>query len=169
VERAWLFDVFAITVAWIDFLDPALVDHVDARERGVRLEVRPSESTRRGSVYASSAALLKPAICRIDLLESRPHAADRMHWHPAMLSGEPGDRTMEAELSADPIGWLTVQLNSFDGILVRAGVEDAAATTADLAAVRAVADEIVGCVSRGLDWARESPWPSVVHDERGLA
>ncbi len=102
MQRAWLFEKFAITVEVIDFLDPALVDHANARERGVRIEVRPSQSTRRGSVYASEAAFLKPAICRIDFLESRPHAADRMHWHPTMLSGEPGDRMMDAEIECRP-------------------------------------------------------------------
>ena len=169
VQRAWLFEKFAITVEVIDFLDPALVDHANARERGVRIEVRPSQSTRRGSVYASDAAFLKPAICRIDLLESRPHAADRMHWHPTMLSGEPGDRTMDAEIGADPVGWLVAHLMSFDGVLVRAGIEDVHAMTADVLAVRAVADEIAGCVASGLDWARETPWTPVDHDERGLA
>lgn len=169
MQRAWLFEKFAITVARIDFLDPALVDQADARERGVRVEVRPSQSTRQGSVYASSADLLRPAICRIDLLESRPHAADRMHWHPTMLRGEPGDRTLEAEMSGDPVRWLVVQLMSFDRLLVRAGVADDQAMTSDVLAVRAVAEEIAGCVSGGLDWARESPWPPAVHDELGLA
>lgn len=169
VQRAWLFERFAITVARIDFLDPALVDRADARERGVRVEVRPSQSTPEGSLYASSAELLKPAICRIDLLESRPHAADRMHWHPSMLRGEPGDRTMEAEMGGDPVGWLVVQLMSFDAILLRAGIEDLHAMNADVLAVRAVVEEIAGCVASGLEWARETPWPPAVHDERGLA
>lgn len=169
VLRAWLFERFAITVARIDFLDPALVEQANARERGVRVEVRPSQSTHQGSVYASTAELLKPAICRIDLLESRPYAADRMHWHPTMLRGEPGDRTVEAELSGDPVGWLVVQLMSLDGILLRAGINDFHAMTADVLAVRAVAEEIAGCVASGLDWARETPWPPTVHDERGLA
>jgi hypothetical protein len=169
VQRAWLFEKFAITVEVIDFLDPALVDHANARERGVRIEVMPSQSTPRGSVYASVAAFLEPAICRIDLLESRPHAADRMHWHPTMLSGEPGDRTMDAEIGADPIGWLVVQLKNFDGVLVRAGIEDVQAMTADVVAVRAVADEIASCVASGLAWARETPWTPMDRDERGLA
>jgi len=169
VQRVWLFERFAITVARIDFLDPALVGQPDVRERGVRLEVRPLQSTRLGSVYASSADVLSPAICRIDLLESRPHAADRMHWHPTMLAGEPGDRTMDAELSADPLGWLVDQLKSFDALLARAGLEDVPPMTPDVLAVRAVADEIAASVSSGLDWARESPWPPAVHDERGLA
>jgi hypothetical protein len=169
VQRTWLFESYAITVARIDFLDPALVGQPDVRERGVRLEIRPSQSTYQGSVYASSTDVLSPGICRIDLLESRPHAADRMHWHPTMLAGEPGDRTMDAELSADPLGWLAAQLNSFDALLVRAGVEDVSPMTPDVDAVRAVADEIVASVADGLEWARQSPWPNAVHDERGLA
>ena len=76
---------------------------------------------------------------------------------------------MDAEPSADPIGWLVVQLMSFDGVLVRAGIEDVRAMTADVLAVRAAADEIASCVASGLDWARATPWTPMDHDEFGLA
>lgn len=36
------------------------------------------------SVYASPGWALSPAVCRFDLLESRPGARDRMHWHPTI-------------------------------------------------------------------------------------
>ena len=169
MERAWLFEKLAITVAWIDFLDPAFVGQPDVRERGVRVEVKPARSTRRGSVYVSSEDVMAPAICRIDLLESRPHAADRMHWHPTMHSGEPGDRTMEAAIAADPVGWLSDQLEHLDALLVRAGVTDLEGLGQDVVAIRAAAGEIAASAASGLEWARETPWPPAVHDERGLA
>jgi hypothetical protein len=152
MERVWLFDDLAITVARVDFLDPALAGEPEARERGVRIEVRPLGTATDGSVYASPTRILAPATCRIDLLESAPGAADRMHWHPTMHDGEPGDRTFDADMPAGPVGWLT-------GYLQGLGSE----------AVSASAQEIGAAVDGGLAWARATPWPDVAHDERGMA
>jgi len=151
MERTWIFDDLAITVARVDFLDPALAGEPDVRERGVRIEVRPLSSQSTGSVYASPTHTLEPAICRIDFLESAPGAADRMHWHPTMPDGEPGDRTFDADMPADPVGWLVSYLHGL-------GVDD----------VEASAREIGAAVEGGLAWAR-TPWPDVEHDERGMA
>jgi hypothetical protein len=169
MERIWLFDRIAIAVARIDFLDPAVAGKPDARERGVRIEVRPVESRLRGSIYVSSYQHLKPAICRIDFLESRPGAADRMHWHPSMGRGEPGERTFDDDMPRDPVGWLTAYLLDLSAFLVRAGVPDVEDMARDLNAVRAAADEIATVVEEGLAWARATPWPDVQHDERGMA
>jgi hypothetical protein len=166
VEKVWLFGTLALTVARIDFLDPALVGEPDARERGVRLEVRPARSSRPGSVYASATSTLGPAVCRIDLLESRPGAADRMHWHPRMDDGEPGDRLFDVELSGDPLGWLTDRLTHLDELLELTTHPDA--SVEDVSAVRAAVADIVEETARGLEWARR-PWPTVDRDERGLA
>src|SRR5947207_2150692 len=124
MERVWVFDRLAIAVAQIDFLDPAVADEPDARERGVRIEVRPASSRVDGTIYVSASTELKPAICRIDFLESAPGAADRMHWHPDMPDGEPGDRTFDADMPADPVGWLTAYLRSLGDFLAGAGVPD---------------------------------------------
>ena len=148
MDRTWIFDRHAVTLARIDFLDPAFAGEPDVRERGVRLEVRPVADVRDGSIYASSTTTLGPALCRFDLLESRPHAADRMHWHPTMPHAEPGERVFDAALSADPLGWLGERLRELDE-------------------VAPAADDIVAEAARGLAWARE-PWPAVEHDERGL-
>ncbi len=161
MEKIWVFGSIAVMVEWIDFLDPALTDEPDARERGVRVEVRPASSRAEGSVYASATATLQPAVCRIDLLESRPGAADRMHWHPTMLEGEPGDRVFDAALSADPLEWVTDRLLEVDDLVPDAGL-------ADVTAVRAHVDQIIRDIADGLAWARE-PWPEVARDERGLA
>ena len=72
METAWIGDRLALVAADIDFLDPALVGSPDARERGVRLELRPVGQQHEGSVYASPAVRLAPAVVRIDLLESGP-------------------------------------------------------------------------------------------------
>jgi hypothetical protein len=168
MERLWLFDHLAISVLWIDFLDPALAGQPDVRERGVRIEVREATSTEGGTVYVSPARSLRPALCRIDFLESRPGAADRMHWHPDMHDGEPGDRTFDVSMPADPVGWLTGFLDDLGSFLERAGVSDAGSLAGDRAAVRAASGEIGRCVADGLARARE-PWPDVVHDSRGQA
>ncbi|MEB3372094.1 hypothetical protein [Saccharopolyspora mangrovi] len=166
--RIYCFRKLAVTVEGVDFLDPAQAGQPDVRERGVRLELRGlSESAEAGSVYASRAAWLSRGICRFDLLESRPNAADRMHWHPEMSDGEPGDRVFDAELSADPVGWLARTLGDITPLLHRAGL-DPAEHDADIAAMARSADEITATVAKVLTAARQ-PWPEVTRDERGLA
>jgi hypothetical protein len=169
MERVWVFDHLAISVARVDFLDPAVADEPDARERGVRIEVRPVRSTATGSLYASDATSLDPAICRIDFLESAAGAADRMHWHPTMQDGEPGERTFEPAMPPDPVSWLTTFLHGLGDFLDRAGFEKADQAAGDLEPIRATAQEIGAAVEGGLAWARTSPWPEVEHDERGMA
>jgi hypothetical protein len=169
MERVWMFDHLAITVARIDFLDPGVAGESDARERGVRIEVRAVSSTTDGSIYVSPMHALQPAICRIDFLESRPGAADRMHWHPTMQAGEPGDRTFDDDMPPDPVGWSKNFLRGLDDFLSQPGVPDVQAMTRDLEAVRATANEIGAAVDAGLAWARTTPWPDVEHDHRGLA
>jgi hypothetical protein len=166
MERVWVFDRLAISVLRIDFVDPAVAHEATARERGVRIEVRPVDTDRAGSIYASWTRTVQPGICRIDFLESAPGAADRMHWHPEMHDGEPGSRTFNHDMPADPVRWLTRFLrDELPGYLRRrdvTGVDD------DLDAIREATDEIGTAVADGLAWARE-PWPDVEHDERGMA
>ncbi|NUR10164.1 MAG: hypothetical protein HOQ45_24580 [Nocardioidaceae bacterium] len=167
-QTAWLFDRLAVTVARVDFLDPARVDDPTARERGVRVELHLIETRYDGSIYVSASRSMRPAFCRIDLLESAPYAADRMHWHPVMTSGEPGDRTMVPEMVADPLAWLTSCLHDVDAVLTGNGI-DGSDLHDDVTAVRGCAAEIVACAEQGLAWARVDPWPDVARDDRGLA
>ena len=166
METTWVLDTLAVTVCDIDFVDPAVADEPDARERGVRVELRPVETSYDGSVYASPTRVLRPAACRIDLLESAPGAADRMHWHPVMDDGEPGERTFEAAMAADPSGWLGARLADPAALLGRGRAVEPAA--GDLEELAALAAEVVTRVEHGLERARQ-PWPQVRHDERGLA
>lgn len=163
METTWIGDRWAVTVSDIDFLDPAEAHRPDARERGVRLEVRPVTGTKAGSVYASQRTTLEPGVCRIDLLESAPGAADRMHWHPTMSDGEPGERTFDESLSVDPLGWLAERLADVRRLLP---CHDVAA--AEVTAFADLAPAILDRVRAGLDRTRRA-WPDVRHDERGLA
>jgi hypothetical protein len=167
MEQVWLFDRLAVAVARIDFVDPAVAHLADARERGVRVEIRPTDAVASGSVYASPAVSLRPAVCRLDLLESRPGGCDRMHWHPGMTDGEPGERMFEASMRDEPVAWVAARLQAVDRLLPPAVRADER-VRADVAAIASHADEIVEAVRDGLAWARE-PWPDVDHDERGMA
>jgi hypothetical protein len=168
MERVWVFDRLAIAVARIDFIDPKVAHEPDARERGVRIEVRRAASETDGTIYVSSSISLQPAICRIDFLESAPGAADRMHWHPEMPDGEPGDRTFDPDMPADPVGWLTSYLRNLRDFLVRAGVPDVDTMTRDLDEISASADEIGQAAADGLGWTRTTPWLDLARDERGM-
>ena len=150
MERLWTFDRLAVTMRRVDFLDPALAGQPDARERGVRVEIRPAQSQARGSVYASDVVALDQALCRCDFLESGPGKADRMHWHPEMAHGEPGDRTFEAGMPADPRGWLTSFLRSgLPDYLSRSG-HDLTSYADDLTEIGDTADEIGRALDEGL-------------------
>lgn len=167
------FDRIAVAVEGVDFLDPALADQgPGVRERGARLEVHPLDtiSSPEASIYASRPVAAGRALCRVDLLESAPNAADRMHWHPAMVGGEPGDRVFDAELSGDPLGWVRRRLLDGTGFLRDAGITDPGAFGEDVRAMAGAADDIVDQTAKILDRARRDPWPSVTaRDVRGMA
>lgn len=168
MERLWTFDRLAVTMRRVDFLDPALAGQHDVRERGVRVEIKPAQAQARGSVYASDVVALDQALCRCDFLESGPGKADRMHWHPEMSDGEPGDRAFEVGMPGDPRGWLTSFLRSGLHDYLGRGGHDFTAYVDDLAEIADTADEIGRALDEGLAWARD-PWPDVEHDERGMA
>lgn len=171
MERVWLLDHLALTLRETDFADPALAGQPDVRERGVRLEVRPvrpGAAAAQGSLYSSPALDLAPPVCRVDLLESAPGAADRVHWHPRMHDGEPGERVFDPALSADPTGWVAARLADLPTLLEGAEPQAREAVLADAAEVAALAPEVSAQVARSLASLRE-PWPEVHHDERGMA
>ena len=160
---AWKFGPLAITAEEVDFRDPAETGP-DVRERGVRIEFRAVDEHREGSIYASDPWTVRPAFCRLDLLESGPGRADRIHWHPRVEDGEPGDRVFDAELTADPIAWLRDRLRDLPAFLRRTAEPELAVDQAD---VDAELDDVLDLLGRALDRSRR-PWPAVTHDERGL-
>ena len=168
MERAWVLEHLAVTMRRVDFLDPEYASEPDTRERGVRVEVKPVTTRAQGSIYASDVTTLDPALCRLDFLESAPGKADRMHWHPEMTDGDPGDRTFDRDMPADPQGWLTRFLQSGLGEYLRERHHDITAYADDLDNLNALTDDIVRQLGEDLAWARQ-PWPDVEHDERGMA
>ena len=168
MQMCWLFDTLAVTVERTDFLDPEFATEPDIRERGVRVEIRPIETRHVGSIYASDPVTIRPALCRIDLLESAPGAADRMHWHPTMSDGEPGDRTFDETIPADPLGWLAGRLADITSLLAEAGADERDRHGKSASQIAAHAADIVAATDDGLQWARGS-WPDVKHNERGMA
>ena len=168
MERVWVLEQLAVTVRRVDFLDPAYADEPDVRERGVRIEVKPATTRADGSIYASDVTTLGQALCRLDFLESAPGKADRMHWHPEMSGGEPGDRAFDRDMPSDPQGWLTQFLRGGLRDYLQERHHDVKAYAADLDGIAGLSNEIVQALGEGLTWARE-PWPDVEHDERGMA
>ncbi len=168
-ERCWFFGTLAVKLARVDFLDPALAGSPGARERGVRVEIRPWAEDSHGSVYASPALSLGPAVCRIDLLESAPGAADRMHWHPVMVKGEPGDRVFEPAMPADPTAWLSDRLQEVDVLLKRSGMPGGDRHQGAVASIRASAKEIVDAARDGLAWASNRGQTSATTHEEWLS
>ena len=165
MQTIWKFGRLAVTGEEIDFMDPAETGP-EVRERGLRLELRVVRAGGGGSIYASDGWAFTPAICRIDLLESRPGAADRMHWHPVMADGEPGDRTFDHDMSADPPAWVRSRLGDVESLLRGSGVTED--FHADAEELRHGVDVIATWIERGLQRMRQ-PWPEATHDERGLA
>jgi len=164
------FEQLAVLVEDIDFLNPEIADQPDVRERGARIELRPilTADVPGGSIYSSQSITAGLGLCRLDFLESAPHAADRMHWHPAMVDGEPESRTFDTELSADPLGWLRGRLKDGARFLSDAGVTDTAPYATDIRMMAEYADDVVAQVERVLARARQ-PWPEVTaRDERGM-
>lgn len=164
------FERLAVLVEDIDFLNPEWADQSDVRERGARVELRPVETVDApgGSVYSSQTLIAGLGLCRLDFLESAPHAADRMHWHPAMAGGEPDERRFDHELSADPVGWLRARLKDGERFLRDAGVADTGPYATDIRLMAELADDVVAQVERVLVRARQT-WPEVTgRDERGM-
>jgi hypothetical protein len=168
MERVWVLRRLAVTLFRVDFVDPELVGEPDVRERGVRVEIKPVQARLSGSLYSSDTTTLAPALCRLDFLESAPGKADRMHWHPDMAGGEPGSRTFDVDMPADPRGWLVRFLRTGLRDHLTSSGDDVTAYDADLRAIAELDEEIGTALDAGLAWARQ-PWPEVEHDERGMA
>ena len=109
------------------------------------------------TIHSSAALSLKPAIIRIDTLESAPNKADRMHFHPGMVDGEPGERAFDENMVKNPIDWLLSYLEKLHDCVGQA----------DGRSIAEAAEVITRETAEFLEEARQ-PGPEVVHDERGL-
>jgi hypothetical protein len=153
------FGKIGVAVGDLYFVDPHPGVGQEGAERGVRLEVRllataPAE----GSVYAARPIVVDRPIWRADLLESvagGPGTWDRTHHHPAMRGWEPGSRQFDADMSADPLGFVAQRLNDPEGLMGGAGLDPGEITDQDRSELRATVPEIVETVRNLLTDVRE--------------
>lgn len=115
------FERSCIAVGDVFFVDPNPSPGQDGAEAGVRVELRHLERPELpGSIYSAQPVRIANPILRVDIFESFPDglgARDRVHYHPRMSNWEPGPRTFDPELSADPIAWLHKRLTDIDTLL----------------------------------------------------
>ena len=153
--RVFCFRTLGITVEDLYLIDPD--PDRGGHERGVRVELRLlDEPAWRGSPNASQPVVVDRAVWRADFLESvagGPGSKDRMHHHPGMLGNEPGRRVFAPGLTADPMGWLRLQLSDVLPHLEAAGV-DTRPHRASAEALREAAPEVVGTVATVLGEVR---------------
>ncbi|OBJ53030.1 hypothetical protein [Mycobacterium sp. 1423905.2] len=156
---AFGFESLGVVVGDMFFVDPSPLTGQETPERGVRLELRLIDrAAPQGSIYAGIPITFARPVWRVDLFgstESPPGTLDRAHHHPRFNGWEPGPRHFVAELSADPVNWLTEQLADPATVLARAGVSAEEVTKADEAGLAAAAPDIVAAVKRMLDGVRE--------------
>jgi len=155
---AFGFERVGVVVGDLYFLDPRPGPGQEGAEHGVRLELRMlGRGELKGSIYSAQPIEVGQPIWRADLLESvdgRPGSFDRTHHHPGFTGWNPGRRTFDKGLSADPLGWLGEQLADLDGLLAAAGFPAEVAGPDDAEQLRAVAPEIVAVTGRLLDQVR---------------
>jgi hypothetical protein len=149
------FDRIGVVVGDLYFLDPVQKPGQEGAEHGVRLEIRMLEPGElKGSLYSSRPISVGAPLWRADLLETVDGVAgsfDRTHHHPRMEDWEPRGRVFDAELSADPVGWVGKQLSDLEGLLERAGVDVDAALAADADRLRATVPDVQRAVTTMLD------------------
>jgi hypothetical protein len=96
---------------WFEIdLDDASMEH------GARIELRELvPQPRRGSESAAQVITADRPLWRADLfdrLTDKPGSFGAAHYHPGFSGDEPCDRVWDQELTADPWGWLHVQVAS---------------------------------------------------------
>jgi hypothetical protein len=149
------FDRIGVVIGDLYFLDPVQKQGQEGAEHGVRLEIRllePGELV--GSIYSARPISIAAPVWRADLLETVDGpvgSMDRTHHHPRMQDWEPRGRVFDAELSADPVGWLGKQLSDLEGLLDRAGIEVDETLAADAESLREAVPDVQRAVSTMLD------------------
>ena len=145
------FTRLGVVLSDLYFADPNPEPGQEGAERGVRLEVRYVDVAEQGgTVYASRPIIAGEPLWRVDLLESvtNPGSLDRAHHHPRMRGWEPGRRTFDEAISADPIGWLASRLDDLSEVTAALADDCVDIGDDELAELRAAAPEIVDAVKR---------------------
>ncbi len=153
------FERVGVVISDLFFVDPNPREGQEGAERGVRLELRLLEHGElRGSIYSARPIEIGKPIWRADLLElasGPPGSLNRAHHHPAFNGWEPGRRTFDPELVADPVGWVGQQLADLQAVLERADVSDGDGDgdefAADAKSLQDHAPEIMGVLRQLLD------------------
>jgi hypothetical protein len=147
---AFGFERVGVVVGDLYFLDPKPGKGdkgQEGAEHGVRLELRMLErGALKGTIYSAQPIEVGQPIWRVDLLESvagRPGSFDRTHHHPEFRGWDPSRRVFDADLTADPFGWLGRKLADLDGLVKSAGLPAGAAGPGDAESLRLAAHEIV--------------------------
>ncbi len=146
------FERVGIALADLYFVDAAPLPGQHGAERGVRLELRVLErQALEGSEYSAQPVRIGRPIWRVDLLESvgAPGSFDRTHYHPRFEGWEPGARVFDADLSADPFGWLAARLSVLEELLEQGGMTAEVAGPLDALALARATPDIVAA-ARGV-------------------
>jgi hypothetical protein len=155
---AFGFERVGVVAGDLYFLDPEPHKGQEGAERGVRLELRVLErAALKGTIYSAQPIEVGRPIWRVDLLESvagRSRSFDRTHHHPEFRDWDPTSRVFDAELTADPFGWLEKRLADLDGVLAAAGFPADTAGPGDAESLRRAAPEIVEATRRLLERVR---------------
>ncbi len=145
------FDRIGVVLGDLYFLDPVQKEGQEGAEHGVRLEVRMLEPGEpKGSVYSARPISIGAPVWRADLLETVdgvPGSLNRAHHHPRMQDWEPRGRVFDADLTADPVGWVGKQLSDLEGLLERAGIDVDAPLAADAGSLRAAVPDVQRAVT----------------------
>lgn len=146
------FERIGVVISDLYFVDPEPDEGQEGAERGVRLEVRLLEQgTHDGSIYAARPIAIDRPVWRADLLESAdgpPGSFDRTHHHPAFRGWEPGRRSFDPALSADPLAWVGQALSDLPALLGRAELDSDAAGPNDARLLRGAVPEILEVIDR---------------------
>ncbi len=146
------FQQIGVVVSDLYFVDPAPDEGQEGAERGVRLEVRLLEAgSADGSVYAARPISVDRPVWRADLLETAdgpPGSFDRTHHHPEFRGWEPGKRSFDPALSAQPVAWLGEALANLPKLLDQARLDPASVGPDDARQLRDAVPEILDAVSR---------------------
>lgn len=146
------FQRIGVVVSDLYFVDPEPDEGQEGAERGVRLEVRLLEAgSADGSVYAARPISVDRPVWRADLLETAdgpPGSFDRTHHHPAFRGWEPGKRSFDHALSAQPVAWLGQALSDLPKLLDQAQLDRASVGPDDARQMREAVPEILDTVSR---------------------
>jgi hypothetical protein len=152
---AFGFDRVGVVLSDLYFVDPNPKAGQEGPERGARLEVRLFDRPEpEGSVYAARPIVVGRPVWRADLLESVASEAgsfDRTHHHPRFRGWEPGGRTFEPELSADPITWVGQRLADLGTLLAGTDAAEVDLTESEQAELRAAIPQIESALRNLLD------------------